>query len=225
MLASAAASRSTAEATNQRPWIPTKPTPQIFSATVPARIARQIDAADRHPVGGTSAAENPILNPARANRPELPVQQGPAFACSILADPMVFPLAWDEIAGITNPQPSRNPVVAQRAGGEQGKVVASTVEIIRYVAMLGERSIVPLYQRLDDPFNAPKIAIGLSRLGDAEAHVTRNRVMDNDILQGVRDDSRLARQLGQARPPATGIRPRCMQAIGGQVAPPLCRVS
>jgi hypothetical protein len=66
MPASAAASRRTAEATNQRPWIPTKLTPHLFSSTTPARIVRQTDAADRHPVGGISATGKLISNPARA---------------------------------------------------------------------------------------------------------------------------------------------------------------
>ena len=70
--------------------------------------------------------------------------------------------------------------------------------------MLRERAIVPFDQRRDDPFQGSQIAIRLGALGHADAHVAGDRVMDEEVFQGIRDRGRIARQLGEPCPARIG---------------------
>jgi hypothetical protein len=99
---------------------------------------------------------------------------------------MIFPFAGIEVPGISDPQSGRDAVMAESAGGEKCEIVAGAVEVVRYVAMLGQRSIVPLDQCRDDPLHGSQIAIRFSPFRHADAHLAGDRMVDDEVLQRVR---------------------------------------
>ena len=120
---------------------------------------------------------------------------------------MILPTAAREIIDKADAKAGLDAVGSKDAGGDEHEVVAGAVEIGGKRTMLGKRAAVALQSRAEQPFDRPQIPIGFRIVRHAELEEPRRGVVDQKVLERVRQIARRRRQGSQPLAQRAGIRP------------------
>jgi hypothetical protein len=131
----------------------------------------------------------------------------------MLADPVILPQPRGKVTRIPHTEPSRDAVLAQGTGREQGKLMAVAEELVLEIAASCQRTSVSTQGLVQQPGGAPEEPVAFGRRWDCLAEGASNRNMDDKALHYVRQRFRFCRKAPQDERVCTRIGPPRMSSV------------